>query len=244
MVDTAEEKSRSASGSSAPESDPALVSRIMHANGRDIVAYIQTRLSYPQCDIASMRGHRLNTAYPVLSLVFSQIEYISSILYSDSSNGATSRTGRFIHEELGRINPNYSFTYKTRYKLPNKTGKAGNFGELLYQTLRSKVAHQSGCYPPFEVTAEEQLWHLHLRFDAARRLFMVHAYRMNEELQGALQMLYSRIEAGEFLDELRSGILRDQESLQAYQNAVAPMLEHMETIQAHDLDLDSDLGEA
>lgn len=196
--------------------------------GSDIIRWVQSRLRFFQGDIANMRVRGLNMGYPVLGLVFSQIEYLSDLMYTETGKNSTStiNSGRFISEEMSKVNPIYGASFSKKY--PFEWGKASNFGELLYLTLRSKIAHQGGSYPPFEVTAEEHNSHLHMRFDTASRLFMVHAYRMNDELQGAIQIVFSSIEDGhEDPEPLIANIIREQVRLRKYQDDLIPILDEM-----------------
>lgn len=202
-------------------------------SARDIIRWIDSRLCFFQNDIRNIRASRINAGYPVLALVFSQIEYLSDLMYfqeakKSKDNRPTQLAGKFINEEMSHVNPIYGITFDKAHNL--QWGQAENFGELLYLTLRSKVVHQGGSYPPFEVTAEEPATHLHMKFDAARRLFLVHAYRMNDELQGTIQMLFTRVLDGEdgLLDVLKKGIIRENTRLRQYQRDVSPILDEME----------------
>ena len=198
-----------------------MTKQVQLESARDVIRWI--RLVFFQNDIRKMRAHGLNVGYPVLALVFSQIDYLADLMYFEESdenssdgqentrrqNSNTVLAGKFMSREMGRVNPIYDVKFKEEYKF--ERGKAEDFAQLLYLGLRSKLVHAGGCYPPFEVTAEEGAEHLHMKLNPATGLFMVHAYRMNDELQGSIQMLYARVlHDWELFEKLTNRISREK----------------------------------
>lgn len=158
------------------------------------VLWLQIRLMFYQENIDVFRSLSLNVGYPVLALVFGQIEYLAHMLYSEGQRTpATLFAGRFITEEMGTVNPIYGWEFSQKHSLP--IGTASNFGELMYLTIRSKLHHQGGLYPPFKVTAEAKYEPCHLRSDGEGNI-IIHAYIMNDELQASISNLYESIMSG------------------------------------------------
>jgi len=138
-----------------------------------------------QENIDVFRSLSLNVGYPVLALVFGQIEYLTHMLYSEGQKTPTATlfAGKFITEEMGTVNPIYGCEFSQKHSLP--VGTASNYGELMYLTIRSKLHHQGGLYPPFAVTAEAKYEPYHLKSDANGNI-IIHAYIMNDELQTSI----------------------------------------------------------
>jgi len=198
-------------------------------SGKEIEAWLNSRLSFFRDNIHTFKACNLNVGYPILSLVFAQIEYLSDILYfcPERKSKPTQLVGRYFMEEMSKIDPAYGFKFKREHSL--LWGNASNFGELLYLTLRSKIHHQGGAYPPFSVTAEPEFEHLHLNLDPRTSTVIIHAYRLNDDLQGSISSLNFELVRGQRnLERLAKNIDGEKARLEKYKADVTPMIEDMQ----------------
>lgn len=197
-------------------------------SGKEIAVWLLHRLVFFTGNIDSFKECNLKVGYPILSLVFAQIEYLSGMLYSspDRDTSPTKLVGKYFTDEMSRVDPAYGFKFKKKHKL--LWGSASNFGELLYLTLRSKIHHQGGAYPPFSVTAEPEFEQLHLTYYRKTGSIVVHAYRMNDDLQNSISSLYLEIlREQRNLERLSANMEDEIARLEKYKTDVIPMIEDM-----------------
>lgn len=165
-------------------------------DGFEIDNFIRyTLLRFQIGDIDNMQKAGLNAGYPVVMLVMSSIEALSTVVLG--KNGATA-VESFFNNYMYQVNPLYGLEFDTTYKT-KKSVRNFSLGKILYEFNRNWLTHSSGPLEGLPIDAREELKDHHLAMQKNGSI-LIHGYQLYYDFLKALDYFKEELDTNaEFL---------------------------------------------